>query len=84
MSQREADVAARKIVSDAASAAAPAASRVNPQVSEIGRICRMTSLHHFLPVLLLSLFCCIAALGMAANLFRSSYTFSSHELLIVL
>ena len=31
--QREADAAARKIVSDAAAAAAPAASRTNPQVS---------------------------------------------------
>ena len=31
--QREADAAARKIASDAAAAAAPAASRTNPQVS---------------------------------------------------
>ena len=36
---------ARKIVSDAASAAAPAAARANPQVSEIGRIwCYFTPL----------------------------------------
>ena len=48
--QREADAIARKIASDAAAAAAPAASRTNPHVSGSDVWCYLISLHLLHPV----------------------------------